>query len=469
MAVLASVTKSRPRRRSEFGLLLVGALVVLFAYVLAFLGVYGTLPTDMAEIAAVVCATAVVVNIANRILAPEADPVLMPVVLVLNGLGYVLMMRLEDYEPKSQVPHLAGGFAIYSLLGILAYIVVLAVVKRSRDLDRYRYMMLLLAIILLVMPLVPHIGYAINGARLWVAFGPVSFQPVEFSKILLVAFFASYFVEKRELLSLRTHRVGNHMVPDLRGFAPVALAWACSLAVILLEDDIGFSLLLFVIFIAMLWAATGRYSYLVIGIAAFVIGTYLAAKVLSQVDVRIHLWVNPWPYLSGAGGQSIFAEFFMAKGGLTGTGLGLGTPWLIPVAEQDMAFSALAVELGLVGAAAMLAGYALMVGSGLRAALRGRSDFSKLLALGLTTSLGFQTFIIMAGNIRLLPLTGITLPFVSDGGSSLIANFILIALLIRVSDEGSRGRLPPLSGPPPRPGRQRARAAAVTAAVARAT
>jgi cell division protein FtsW (lipid II flippase) len=441
MAVVASVRKTNPRRRSELGLLLMGMLVVLFAYLLGFLGVYGNLPHDLIELVVVVVVTGLVVNIANRILAPEADPVLIPVVLVLNGLGYVLMMRLEDFETKS-VPRLAGAFAVYSLLGVIVYIITLAVVKRSRDLERYRYLILLIAVLLLILPLVPHVGYAINGARLWVAFGSVSFQPVEFAKILLVVFFASYFVEKRELLSLRTNRVGNHMLPDLRGFGPVALAWAASLAVILLENDIGFSLLLFVIFLAMLWTATGRYSYLVIGLMAFVIATFLAAKILPQIDYHLHLWVNPWPYVSGPGGQSVSAEYFMAQGGLSGTGLGLGTPWLIPVAEQDYAFSALAVELGLIGATAVLVGYVLVVGSGLRASVRARSDFSKLLALGLTVSLGFQAFIIMAVNIRLLPETGITLPFVSYGGSSLIANFVLVALLMRISQEGSENRVP---------------------------
>ncbi|HEV8065491.1 MAG TPA: FtsW/RodA/SpoVE family cell cycle protein [Acidimicrobiales bacterium] len=441
MAVVASVRKTNPRRRSELGLLLMGMLVVLFAYILAFLGVYGNLPADLAEITIVIVATGLIVNMANRILAPEADPVLIPVILVLNGLGYVLMMRLEAYETRA-VPRLAGAFAIYSLVGVAVYITVLAVIKRSRDLERYRYMILLLAAFLLVLPLIPHVGYSINGARLWVAFGRISFQPVEFAKILLVVFFASYFVEKRELLSLRTNRVGNHMLPDLRGFGPVALAWVASLAVILLENDIGFSLLLFVIFLAMLWTATGRYSYLVIGLIAFIVAAFLSAKILPQIDYHLHLWVNPWPYVSGAGGQSVSAEYFMAQGGLTGTGLGLGTPWLIPVAEQDYAFSALAVELGLIGATAILVGYALVVGSGLRASIRARSDFSKLLAVGLTASLGFQAFIIMAVNIRLLPETGITLPFVSYGGSSLVANFILIALIMRVSQEGSENRVP---------------------------
>jgi cell division protein FtsW (lipid II flippase) len=443
VTALATLTKARPRRRSEFGLLLVGVIIALYAYVLAYLGVYGSMPSDLVRFAGILVGTAVVINAVNRVLVPEADPILVPVVLVLNSLGYALMVRLQEFETRA-VPHLAGNFAIYSMLGVLAYVITLVVVKRSRDLERYRYLILLLAILLLILPLVPHIGYAINGARLWVQFGPVSFQPVEFGKILLVVFFASYFVEKRELLTLRTNRIGNHLVPDLRGFGPVALAWAASLAVILLEKDIGFSLLLFLVFLIMLWAATGRWSYVLIGIIAFVVGTYFAAKVLPLIDQRIQIWLDPWKYTAlntnQTGLQSVTAEIHMAVGGLSGTGLGLGTPWEIPVAEQDMAFSAFAEELGLIGASAILVGYALIIGSGLRSAIRARSDFSKLLALGLTANIGFQTFFIIAGNLRVLPFTGITLPFMSYGGSSLVANFILIGLLMRVSQEGSESR-----------------------------
>ncbi len=421
--------------------MLVGFIVVTFAYVLATLGVYNRLPARFITFVAILLGVGVLVNLVNRWLVPDADPVLMPVILVLNGLGFVMIMRLAPYQDS---PHLAGFQAVWSLVGVAAYTGTLMVVRRSRDLERYRYLILLVAIFLLVTPLVPHLGDPlenIDGVKLWVKVGPVSFQPVEIAKLLLVIFFASYFVEKRELLSMATHRVGNHLLPDLRPFGPIALAWGASIAVILLEKDIGFSLLLFILFLAMLWVTTGRWTYLALGIVAFVIGTYFAAAVLDQVSQRIDVWLDPWKYLppgaNQSGYQPVMGELGLAQGGLTGTGLGLGTPQAIPVAQSDFIFAAIGEELGLIGAGALIAGFVLVVGSGLRAALRAPSEFSKLVALGLTVTLGFQAFLIMAGVTRLLPLTGVTLPFVSYGGSSLMANYVLIALLMRISQEGA--------------------------------
>jgi peptidoglycan glycosyltransferase len=447
VAALATLSKSKPRRRSEFGLLLVGMLVVSFAYILATLGVYNRLPVRLISFEAILLGVALLTSLINRWLVPDADPVLMLVVLVLNGLGFVMMVRLQDYQ--LDVTHLAGFQAVWSFIGIVAYVATLLVVRRSRDLERYRYMILFSAIGLLVLPLVPGFGNAIanqNGVKLWVKVGQVSFEPVEISKILLVIFFASYFIEKRELLSMSTHRVGNHMLPDLRPFGPIAFAWICSLAVILLEKDIGFSLLLFILFLAMLWVATGRWTYLVFGILAFVVGTYFASKLLPQISDRVQIWLDPWKYLargtSQPGYQPVMGELGLAKGGLTGTGLGLGQPYLIPYAESDFVFASIGEELGLIGAAAVIVAFTLIVGAGLRASLRARSEFSKLIALGLTVIIGFQAFVIMAGVTRLLPLTGITLPFVAYGGSSLVANYVLVALLMRISNEGAGPDLP---------------------------
>jgi cell division protein FtsW (lipid II flippase) len=443
VTALAIATKSKPRRRSELGLLLVGALVVLFAYVLATLGTFNHLPRKLVVVAAVVAVVLLLVNLVNRWLVPEADPVLMPVALVLNGLGFVMLFRLAPYDTLSS-PHLVGYQTAWTLLGVAAYVLTLVVVRRSRDLERYRYLLLVAAIGLLVMPLVPHIGDAaenVGGVKLWVKVGPISFQPVEVSKILLVIFFASYFVEKKELLSMSTHRVGNHLLPDLRPLAPIIFAWMCSVAVILLERDIGFSCLLFVLFLAMLWVTTGRWLYLVVGVIAFAGGTYLASEILHQVNQRVEIWLDPWKYVQTGtaqiGLQPALGELGLAKGGVSGTGLGLGDPWIIPVAQSDFIFAAIGEELGLIGAVAIVAGFVLMVGSGLRASLRARSDFSRMAALGLTVIVGFQAFFIMGGVVRLLPLTGVTLPFVSYGGSSLVANYVLVALLMRISNEGA--------------------------------
>ncbi|MDA8037644.1 MAG: FtsW/RodA/SpoVE family cell cycle protein [Actinomycetota bacterium] len=441
MPAQAIALRAKPRRRSELGLLLVGLVVVVLAFVLESFATLNKWPPNLLTFVVVSLGLVLFLNVVNRRLAPNADPVIVPVVLLLNGLGWVMLSRLAPYVGAS---HLAGFQALWTLLGAVAYVITLALFRRSRDLERYRYLTLFLSIGLLVLPLLPHIGETpsnANGARLWVKLGPVTFQPVEISKILLVVFFASYFVEKQELLSMSTNRIGNRLFPDLRSLGPVAFAWLCSVAVILLERDIGFSLLLFVMFLAMLWVTTGRWTYLVIGIIAFAVGTYLASQILHQLNQRIEIWIDPWKYLAPGtaqlGYQPVLGELSLAKGGLSGTGLGLGAPQNIPVAISDFIFAAFGEELGLIGATAVVAGFVLIVGSGLRVALRARSEFSKLCALGLTVILGFQAFFIMGGVARLLPLTGVTLPFVSYGGSSLIANYILVAVLMRISDEGS--------------------------------
>lgn len=433
----------RQRRRSELGLLVVGFVVVSFAFVLASLGTYNTLPADGWEFLAVSAALALAVNVANRYLAPDADPVIMPVVLVLNGIGFVMIYRLNV---SAQIAADASWHyqAIWSVLGVVAYIVTLVLVRRSRDLERYRYLLMFCALGLLVLPLVPVLGRTpeaqLNGVKLWIKLGPITFQPVEIAKILLVIFFASYFVEKREMLSLSTRRVGNRLFPDLRPLGPITVAWAVSLLVILFEHDIGFSLLLFVMFIAMLWVATGRWTYVVGGLIAFAAGTFLAAHLPVTRDLinqRLSAWLNPWAHYNSYGYQPIQGEFALGRGGLYGTGLGLGVPYNIPVAYSDFIFAAIGEELGLLGTTAVVVGFVLLVGSGIRAAIRARSEFSQLLAVGLTAIIGFQSFFIMAGVVRLLPLTGVSLPFIGYGGSSLLANYVLVALIMRISQEGA--------------------------------
>ena len=438
MTVTATgVVRSHPRRRSELGLILVGALVVIFADVLAYLGTYNRFPPHLGVFVGILLAMGLAGNVANRFLAPEADPVILPVVLVLNGLGFVMMERLAPYVSS---PHLAGYQALWSGVGLFAYIVTLLVIRRSRDLERYRYLLLASAFVLLVLPLVPGLkdqGPSTQGVYLWVRLGPISFQPVEIAKLLLVIFFASYFTEKRELLSMATNRVGNRLLPDLRGFGPIAVAWLGAVGIIILERDVGFSALLFVLFVAMLWVTTGRWTYLVLGAVALVVATFIASHFLSQVNERFTVWLDPWKYVSGIGYQPAMGEVMMGRGGIAGRALGLGGAPAIPVAQSDFIFAAIGNELGLIGTSAIVVAFMLLVGSGTRIALRARSGFSKLTALGLTVVIGFQAFFIMGGVTRLLPLTGLTLPFVSYGGSSLLANYILIALLMRISNDNA--------------------------------
>jgi cell division protein FtsW (lipid II flippase) len=432
--LVAARRRAKPRRRTEAGLLAMGALVVLSATLMLSLALTNALPDHVTEFLAALLVIAVGAQMVNRWLVPDADPVIVPVALFLNGLGYVMIERGD--------PNAAGQQFTWTVVGLVLYATVLVVVRRSRDLERYRYLTAGCALVLLVAPLLPGIGEKINGARLWVHFSSIEFQPVEIAKLLLVIFFASYFIDKRELLTISTRRVGDRLFPDLRAFGPVVIAGAVALLIILVEHDIGFSLLLFVVFLVMIWLATGRWTYVVVGLAVFAMGTFVASHVLGQVNARITDWIDPWAhYYNGTGYQPVQGELAFGRGGVFGTGIGFGIavrPDILPVSSSDYIFAVIGEELGLVGAAAVVCCYALIVGAGLRVARRARSEFARLVAAGLTATLGLQAFLIMAGNTRLLPLTGVTLPFVSYGGSSLIANYALLALLMRISNEGNQ-------------------------------
>jgi peptidoglycan glycosyltransferase len=419
------------RRNSELGLLLLGAIVVAGAYVLASLGRTAKLPANIVPFLAIVLGLPLLAHIATRRLAPGADAILLPVASLLNGIGYVFIARLNE--------QLAAEQALWSILAVAGYIGTLMFVRRARDLERMRYTVMFLGLGFLLMPLVPHLGRTINGARLWVKIGPVGFQPGEFAKIALAIFFASYLVDKRELLSIATRRIGPFMLPDLRHLGPLLLAWGVSVVIMTAERDLGSSLLFFGLFIALLWVATGRGAYLAMGAGLFSAGAFFAWRTFAHVQDRIIGWLHPWQhYNDNKGYQIIQAMFAFGTGGVTGTGLSLGSPQRVPEVSTDFIYAAIGEELGLLGTTAVLISYLLMVGAGLRIALRAEGTFEKLLATGLTVILGLQSFIIIGGVTRLVPLTGITLPFVSYGGSSLLANWVLLAILLRISDDSAR-------------------------------
>jgi cell division protein FtsW (lipid II flippase) len=376
-------------------------------------------------------ALALVAHMGNRWLAPNSNAVLLPLVFLLNGIGYVVIARWDPGSAKVQ----AG----WTALGVLLYLLTLFFVRRSRDLERYRYILLLVGGLLLVAPLLPGFGKEVGGARLWVGVGSLIVQPIEGAKLLICVYFASYFASHKELLSIPTARVGNHLFLDPRPLVPILVAWLSSMAIIGVENDIAFALLLFTLFIGLLWITTGRFGNLVGGLAMFVGGAVLASRLFPQVHERVLIWFNAGKYPSGSGYQLVQSWYSLAAGGIGGTGLGRGLSgkYLHGVVISDLIFTSIGEELGLIGAAAVVMAFVLIVGSGLRVAQTARSDFSRLLATGLTRLLGFQAFFVIAGILRLLPFTGITLPFVAYGGSSLLANYALIALLMRISDEGA--------------------------------
>lgn len=416
---------ARDRRRRELELVLAADVITVFAWALAVLGQNPRAHLGPTVALLAVLLVPIALSVANRLLAPAADPTVVPLVAFLNGLGFVMVNRLDPHEGSLQ--------ALWIVVSATAYAAILAVVRNADALDRYRYLLAILGIGLLFLPLVPGLGLDINGARLWIHLGPFSFQPVEIAKLLLALFLASWIVERRDMLSRL--RGGG-----LRRLGPIALAFLLALAVMAAERDVGFALLIFSTFVIVLWVGTANRTYLALGGLAFVAGALVAGALFSQVHERVVVWLDPWHYAQTIGYQLVQAQYAFGIGGLAGTGLGLGHPQLIPVVTSDFIFAAFGEEMGLLGTTALVIGFVLLIGAGVRTALRARTEFSSLLAFALTIILGLQTFFIMAGIVRLLPLTGVTLPFVAYGGSSLLANYALVAVLVRISHQANRLR-----------------------------
>ncbi len=423
---------AHPRRNAELGMLSMAASITVAAYVLASLARAATLPANIVPFLVELLGLLLVAHLATRRLAPDADATLLPIAGLLNGLGYVFIARLDD--------DLAALQSTWALVGISAFVLTLAVVGSTRRLEQYRYTLMFIGIGLLVLPLVPVLGREINGARIWISLGPMNFQPGELAKIALAVFLAAYLVENREVLALPGFRVLGMSFPAARHLGPVLLAWGASLIVMVAAKDLGSSLLFFTLFVVLLWVATERPGYLVMSLVLFAGGATLAWSRFTHVQQRVDIWIDPFADPLGDGYQIVQSSFALADGGLTGTGIGVGSPGMIPEVQTDFIFAAVGEELGLLGTTAILIAFMLMIGAGLRIAVEAPRPFEKLLATGLTTLLGFQAFIIIAGVVRLLPLTGVTLPFVSYGGSSLLANWILLALLLRISDDTARQR-----------------------------
>jgi peptidoglycan glycosyltransferase len=425
--------RSRNFRFTELSLLALAWVITSAFYVLASLGSQGQMPTRFAYFLGGVVLITLLMHFAIIRYAPHASEILLPIATLLNGIGYVEIARWD--------PPLAREQAFWYLVSAIGLILTLKLVRHVRDLDRYRYLTLLVALALLVAPLV--VGTTINGARLWIIAGPISFEPVEFAKILLVFFFASYFAANRELLSTPTQRLGRRNFVPPKVLVPIFAAWGISVAVLGAENDIGFAILIFALFISLLWVATGLKSYVALGLGLLIGGAYIADKLFGQVQIRVSEWLDPWSAVNlSHSSQLIWGWFAIATGGVTGTGLGLApqSTGNIPFITSDMIFATVAEELGLIGVILVLCLYGTFVGEGFRIAQRATSDFVRLTATGLSALMGFQAFFIMAGVLRLLPFTGITLPFMAYGGNSLIANYLIVAVLLRISDEGNTER-----------------------------
>lgn len=378
-----------------------------------------------------------VAHIGRRVLVPLADPYLLPVTALLSTLGLLLLYRID--------PDLALKQSMWLVVGLVAFLLVLAVVRDLRPLARHKYWLGIAGLVLLLVT--AGIGREINGSRLWLALGPIRFQPGEFAKVLLMVFFAAYLVSVREVLTVSTRRVLGVPFPPFRYLAPLLGIWGFSILLMVFMKDLGTSLLFFGALLALIYVATGRSFYVVIGVVLFLVGAVGLYFVFSHVQTRVDIWLDPWADPSGKGYQIVQSLFSLASGGLFGRGLGQGYLILqngnpiIPYLESDFIFSAIGEELGLVGGAGIILLYLIFTYRGMRVAMASRNDFARLLAIGLTSIFALQAFIIIGGVIKLIPLTGITLPFVSYGGSSIVANFILLALLLRASDMAARDKL----------------------------
>ncbi|WP_329088340.1 MULTISPECIES: FtsW/RodA/SpoVE family cell cycle protein [unclassified Streptosporangium] len=424
------------RRVAQLAMLAFAVAIVMLAYANVGLAIDNQIPAGMLTYGLGLGGLMLAAYLVLAKFAPWADPLILPLVTLVNGIGLVMIYRLE----ASGMPGASATTQLlWTAVGVVMFSATLIVLRDHRALQRLTYTMGAIGLVLLVSPLLPFIGHSENGANIWLKIAGFTFQPAEFTKLALVIFFAGYLVAKRDVLALAGRRLLFIDLPRARDLGPVLITWGLSLGVLILQKDLGSSLLIFGTFIAMLYIATQRTSWVLIGILLFVGGAVLAGLLFDHVAARFEVFLdpeNPALYDREFGGsyQLMQGLFAMGQGGVLGTGLGQGHPDEIPLAFSDFIFTAAGEELGLTGLMALLMVYALLVERGLRTSIAAREPFSKLLAGGLSFILAWQVFIIVGGVTNLIPLTGLVTPFMSQGGSALLANWILIALLVRMSD-----------------------------------
>lgn len=431
----------RRRRGAELFLLVLALAVGVGAYVAVGLGVEGEVPADVIGYGGWLAALIIACHVVVRFTAPYADPVLLPVVAALNGLGLAMIHRLDlAYEAAGRKHDFAQQQLIWMTLGVLLFVGTMVFLRDHRALQRFTYTLGLSSILLLLLPMIPGLGTTINGARIWIRLGPFSFQPGEVAKVMLVVAFAGYLVLHRDALALAGRRLLFVDLPRGRDLGPILAMWLVSLAILVFQGDLGSSLLFFGLFLVMLYVSTERPGWLVVGGLLFTAGAWAAYFFVGNVTNRVNFWLNPMDYYDKSPGsfQIVEAMFGMGWGGLIGRGFGGGSPDRVPYAESDFIVAALGEELGLTGVIAVVLMYGLIVERALRAALVCRDGFGKLVATGLAGVLALQVFVVIGGVTGLIPLTGLTTPFLSYGGSSLVANWVIIALLLRISDQARR-------------------------------
>jgi len=438
------------RRNTELAMLVFAVIIPMLAYANVGLAKEGKLPTGMLAYGAGLGALAGIAHLIVRKFAPYADPLLLPIATLLNGMGLVLIWRL-DLEPTITTPQLGGPMApkqlIWSAVGMALFVAVLAFLKDHRVLQRYTYISMISALVLLILPV---FFPAVYGARIWIVIpGVGSLQPGEFAKIIIAIFFSGYLMVKRDALALASRRVLGLYLPRGRDLGPILVIWALSLMILVFETDLGSSLLFFGLFVIMLYVATERTSWIVFGLLLSSGGAVFVATFEAHVQVRVQNWLHPLALQNGGVTETAQSMYAFGSGGIFGSGLGQGYSRLIGgiAPKSDYILATVGEELGLTGVMAVLLLYGLIAERGIRTALAARDPFGKLLAIGLSGGFALQVFVVAGGVSGLIPLTGMTLPFLAQGGSSVIANWALIAILLRISDTARR----PAPAPAPSP------------------
>ncbi|MWC00223.1 cell division protein FtsW [Agromyces sp. MMS17-SY077] len=426
-------------RNLELGILIPAFVIILSAIVLVQLGALGHVDTQLIVLGAGLIVLVLGLHITLRFVARDADPFIVPIATVLNGIGIAMIYRIDIAEGNEGWDSIAVKQIAWTAIAIAAAITTLLVLRNHRILFRYTYLFGLAALVLLLLPLVPGLGNEVNGARVWISLGGfLNFQPGELAKIALAIFFAGYLVRNRDALSMTGPKFLGIQWPRMRDFGPLLIVWAVAMGVIVFQRDLGTGLLYFGLFLCMLYVATGRFSWIAIGLSLFVAGAIIAVQTLEYVRGRVDAWLNPFDQsvydATGGSYQLVQGLFGLAKGSMLGTGLGQGRPYITPLAESDYIIASLGEELGLAGLFAIFALYLLFVERGFRIGFAGQDDFGKLLGVGLAFVVALQVFVVVGGVTRVVPLTGLTMPFLAAGGSSLLANWIIVALLLRLSD-----------------------------------
>ena len=425
-------------RNLELVLLLLASVINCGAIALVQLGALHKLDGSIISLGVALAVLGLVIHIALRFAAAQADPFLLPISALLNGLGIAEIYRLDISKHLSGWESAGVRQVVWTAMAMLIALGVLLLIRNHRVLQRYRYIAMFTGIVLLLLPMLPVIGSTKFGARLWIELGPFSFQPGELAKIALAVFFAGYLVTSRDSLSMVGKKFLGMRFPRARDLGPILVIWAAAMVVLIFQRDLGTSLLYFGLFLVMIYVATGRASWVILGLGMFLGGAFIASRLLGYVSGRFDSWLdafNPKIYeATGGSYQLVQGLFGLAHGGLTGTGLGEGRPGIVPLAESDYIVASLGEELGLAGLFAILALYLLFVSRGFRIGFAGQDDFGRLLGVGLSFVIALQVFIVVGGITRVIPLTGLTTPFLAAGGSSLVANWIIVALLLRLSD-----------------------------------